>query len=152
MRDRYEQAYALRRALEDRLAAHARVSGLPLDRLRKQAAFERLLARLEVTAPVGSWALKGGLAMIARAGEDARATADADATWRVDVAAMRSTLVRAAETDLADHFQYLIGAPVRLRAEGPEGGLRFPIQARLGGRLLVAGLARQPTALESTEP
>jgi hypothetical protein len=32
----------------------------------------------------GSWALKGGIAMIARVGERARATSDADATWRAD--------------------------------------------------------------------
>jgi len=132
---RYEQPHALRRALEDRLKAQSRSSGLPLDRLRKEAAFERLLARLAVTAPPGSWALKGGLAMLARAGGHARTTADADTTWRSDAAQLHSTLDRATRTDLEDHFQFLLGSPAPLGGEGPEGGLRFPIQSRLAGRL-----------------
>lgn len=72
MTARYEHPHSLRRALEDRLKTQARTSGLPLDRLRKEAAFERLLARFVVAAPEGSWALKGGLAMLARVGAHAR--------------------------------------------------------------------------------
>lgn len=45
MTDRYDQPQALRRALEDRLKANARSLTLPLDRLRKEAAFGRLLDR-----------------------------------------------------------------------------------------------------------
>ena len=131
---RYEQPQALRRALEDRLKSQARASGLPLDRLRKEAAFERLLARLAATTPYGSWALKGGLAMLARAGARARATADADTTWRGQVDQLSATLERAAATDLADHFRFLIRTPNTLRGEGPDGGLRFPIESRLAGR------------------
>ncbi len=135
MSARYEQPHALRRALEDRLKAQSRASRLPLDRLRKEAAFERLLARLVATAPPGSWALKGGLAMLARAGAHARTTADADTTWCIDTTQLRSTLDQAVGTDLGDHFHFLIGAPTNLGGEGPEGGLRFPIQSRLAGRL-----------------
>lgn len=40
----YLDARAFRAALEDRLQRMARDSGRPLDRLRKQAASERLLA------------------------------------------------------------------------------------------------------------
>jgi hypothetical protein len=37
--------------------------------------------------------------------------------------------------DLHDHFQFVISSPTGLQGEGPEGGLRFPIESRLGGRL-----------------
>jgi hypothetical protein len=131
---RYEQPHALRRAFEDRLNSQARTSRLPVDRLRKEAAFERLLARIGATAPYGSWALKGGLAMLARVGAHARATADADTTWRGTADRLTATLEHATGIDLADHFQFLIGSPHPLRGEGPDGGLRFPIESRLAGR------------------
>jgi hypothetical protein len=57
---RYTDAAGLRRALEDRLKTRSAHSGMPLDRLRKEAALQRLLARIAVAAPEGSWALKGG--------------------------------------------------------------------------------------------
>lgn len=86
----YATPEAFRRALEDRLNAVYRQTGLPLDRLRKQAAAQRLLARLVEAAPEGSWALKGGLAMIAWIGPAARATRDADTTWRLGGGAPRT--------------------------------------------------------------
>jgi hypothetical protein len=75
---RYSDARSLRAALEARLKRYAVEEGVPLDRLRKEAAYQRLLARLVEVAPPVTWALKGGLAMIARVGRDARATRDAD--------------------------------------------------------------------------
>lgn len=50
--DSYASVEALRGALEGRLADQARQRGIPVDRLRKEAAFHRLLARLD--APVGT--------------------------------------------------------------------------------------------------
>jgi hypothetical protein len=129
----YEPA-ALRRGLEDRLKARAADSRLPLDRLRKEAALQRLLARIAVAAPPDSWALKGGLLMIARVGPQARATADADATWRTAAGLLRDILEQAVELDLADHFGFLVGEPRRLQGEGGEGGLRFPVMARVANR------------------
>ncbi|MGH3518339.1 MAG: nucleotidyl transferase AbiEii/AbiGii toxin family protein [Haloechinothrix sp.] len=117
----YNDATALRRALEQRLKKRSSQSGLPLDRLRKEAALHRLLARITVTAPPDSWALKGGLAMLARIGERARATADADATWRTTTSVLQDMLEDAAELDLGDYFEYLIGRPQPIQAEGPEG-------------------------------
>lgn len=132
---RYAAADAMRRALEDRLKARARSGVVPLDRLRKEAAFQRLLARIAAAAPEGSWALKGGMAMIARAASRARATVDVDATWRTDASGLGSMLEAAATLDLDDYFQFLIGKPTPIQGEGPEGGLRFPVEARLAGRL-----------------
>ncbi|MGH3545987.1 MAG: nucleotidyl transferase AbiEii/AbiGii toxin family protein [Mycobacteriales bacterium] len=93
------------------------------------------MARLVIAAPEDSWALKGGLAMLARAGAHARTTADADTTWRSHADELRATLDRAMSIDLHDHFRFLIGSSTSLNTEGPEGGARFPIESRLAGRL-----------------
>lgn len=135
---RYTRPESLRQALEDRLKARALAASLPLDRLRKEAAFQRLLARIVATAPPGSWALKGGMAMIARAGNMARATIDIDATWRDRASHLTSMLERAAAINLDDHFAFIIGEGIPIRAEGPEGGLRFPVESRVGGRVFEA--------------
>lgn len=135
MTGRYAQPAALRRALEDRLKKYSRDRGLPLDRVRKEAAFQRLLARIAAVAPSDSWALKGGQAMIARSSVRARATADADATWRTDASQLQAVLTSAVGLDLGDHFQFLLAPPTSMRGEGPEGAIRFPIQARLAGRM-----------------
>lgn len=50
-RDRYQSAGAFRAALEARLRAEARASSIALNRVRKEAGFNRLLARLSRTAP-----------------------------------------------------------------------------------------------------
>jgi hypothetical protein len=92
----YASPAAMRTALEQRLRDRHRTSKLPLDRLRKEVALQRLLARICAAAPAGSWALKGGIAMIARLGERARTTADADATWRADREQLRDMLDRRA--------------------------------------------------------
>ncbi len=131
----YESARALRRALEDRLKRHAEHSGIALDRLRKQVTHERLLARIAAVAPDGSWALKGGLALIARLGSDARATKDADTTWRRSLAQWNAVLERIVDCDLGDYFVFEIGRAKPLEAEGPEGGLRYSVVARLDGRV-----------------
>lgn len=131
---RYSRPESLRQALEDRLKARAREASLPLDRLRKEAAFQRLLARIAATAAEGSWALKGGMAMIARVSSRARATADIDATWREDAGRLRLMLDVAAAADLDDYFEFAIGRGLPIQGEGPEGGMRFPVESRLGGR------------------
>lgn len=130
----FADAAALRRSLETRLKTRSQDTGLPLDRLRKEAALQRMLARIAAVAPKGSWALKGGLAMLARIGDRARATADADATWRIATAMLETTLEDAAETELGDHFEFLIGRGRQIQAEGPEGGLRFPIRCLVAGK------------------
>ena len=131
----YTDPIGLRRALETRLNAESRRTGLPLDRIRKEAAMQRLLARVADVAAPDSWALKGGLAMIARVGQRACATSDADATWRAGVAALTEILELAADLDLGDHFTFTIAAPKSMQAEGPEQGLRFAVQSRVAGRL-----------------
>jgi hypothetical protein len=118
--------------LEQRLLNQARESGRPLDRLRKEVAHQRFLARLADAAP-DIWALKGGLALLARLGDHARATSDADANWRSNVEGLESTLDRASSLDLGDGFSFEIGRPRPLEGEA-EGALRFPVVAVLDGR------------------
>ena len=133
-RHRYHTAAALRTALEDHLRHRARDAGLPLDRLRKEIAHQRLLARLAVVAPPESWALKGGQALLARLGAAARATKDADATWRANLDHFGDVLEDAVDTDLGDGFRFEIRAARPMTAETEEGGLRYPVLALLDGR------------------
>lgn len=58
----FSSAKAFRTSLEERLKTRARKEGLDLQRLRRQVAFDRLLARL-FFEPEGPWVLKGGYAM-----------------------------------------------------------------------------------------
>jgi hypothetical protein len=87
-----------------------------------------------VIAPKDSWALKGGQALLARLGEGARVTKDADATWRESAAAFSTMLERAVDLDLDDYFAFEPGEPRSLAAETEEGGLRYPIMVTLDGR------------------
>ncbi|HEY0619201.1 MAG TPA: nucleotidyl transferase AbiEii/AbiGii toxin family protein [Kribbella sp.] len=132
--DRYQTATSFRTALEQRLRAEGLESGIPLNRLRKEAAFNRLLARLYRAAPE-AWALKGGLALIARLGAGIRGTNDADANWRTDRSALEHTLSLVEELDLNDWFDFAVGDGRPLRGEGAGGALRYPVTAAMGGRV-----------------
>ncbi|MGF1618092.1 MAG: nucleotidyl transferase AbiEii/AbiGii toxin family protein [Acidimicrobiia bacterium] len=134
MTDRYATDDAFRTSLEQRLRDQARETGRPLDRLRKEVAHHRLLTRILESAPRGAWALKGGLALLARLDDRARATSDADANWRSTVDELEQTLDRSAALDLGDGFSFEIGAPRPLEGEGADGALRFPIRVVLAGR------------------
>ena len=74
---RYASAGAFRAALEQRLLTQAQQTGVPLVRLRKLVAFDRLLARLVAVAP-DRWVLKGAVALHFRVGPQFRSTMDLD--------------------------------------------------------------------------
>lgn len=133
MTGRYDSEHAFRTSLEQRLLNQARETGRPLDRLRKEVAHQRLLARLAKSAAPGAWALKGGLALLARLGDRARATSDADANWRSGFEELEQTLDEAAVLDLDDGFSFEIGPRRPLEGE-VEGALRFPVVTVLAGR------------------
>jgi len=134
MTGRYATDDAFRTSLEQRLRDQAKGTGRPLDRLRKEVAHHRLLTRILESAPRGAWALKGGLALLARLDDRARATADADANWRTTVEELERTLDRSAALDLGDRFSFEIGRARPLQGEGEEGALRFPIVVVLADR------------------
>ncbi len=134
----YETPTALRRALEDRLMAAVWGSGGDLQRMRRQAAFDRLLCRL-FHEPDAPWLLKGGYAMELRI-QAARTTRDVDLAirnlpskkWDNDV--IRGLLETAASVDLKDGFEFTIGAPSMDLDAAPYGGSRFPVEAQMAGR------------------
>jgi len=74
----FRTATDFRKSLETRLKNIANTTGRPLQRLRKQVAFDRLLARL-LSMDQPRFFLKGGYAMELRITE-ARATKDIDLT------------------------------------------------------------------------
>jgi predicted nucleotidyltransferase component of viral defense system len=141
----YKTAGAFRTALETRLQTRAREEGTDLQRLRRQVAFDRFLARMFSKGPKANypWVLKGGYAMELRT-HSARTTKDIDLTLhggtrlskdpnerREEVRAM---LQDAAATRFNDYFEFLVGE-AREDLEGvPEGGSRYPVQAQMDGR------------------
>jgi hypothetical protein len=125
---RYRTQAALRTAIEEHLRQRAHNTGVPLDPLRMEVAHQRLLARLVVVAPTGSWTLKGGQALLPRLGSEARTTKDADATWRAALDHFADVLEATLDTDLGDGFRFEAAAPRPTDdAETDEGGLRYAI-------------------------
>lgn len=139
---KYASAAALRVALEDRLKRLAREEGLDLQRLRRQAAFDRLLCRL-FARPDAPWLLKGGYAMELRL-KTARTTRDIDlalkqlpvpsADWNANAATVLETLREAGQLNLQDFFTFVFGEGTQDLNAAPYGGARFPVAARLAGR------------------
>lgn len=139
---KYASASAFRVALESRLKKTAQDEGLDLQRLRRQAAFDRLLCRL-FAKPDAPWLLKGGYAMELRL-KTARTTRDIDlamrrlpvasADWDANVADVLESLREAGNLDLQDSFTFVIGDATQDLDAAPYGGARFPVDARLAGR------------------
>ena len=137
----YTTATAFRRALEDRLASVARDEHVDLQRIRRQVAFDRLLARLfaEGNPP---WILKGAYALELKL-HTARTTKDIDLGLAIPPAsvdaspladALLEILQTAAAHDLGDFFVFLIGEPMMDLDSAPYGGSRYPVDAQLDGR------------------
>jgi hypothetical protein len=103
-------------ALDQRLRTDARTTNLPLNRLRKEAAFNRLLVRLDRSAP-SQWALKGGLALLARLGPGVRGTKDVDANWRATQSELDHLLSTIERLDLDDWFHFELGDGRQLKGE-----------------------------------
>ena len=143
--NKYVSAAALRVALEDRLKRSAQTESLDLQRVRRQAAFDRLLCRL-FAKPNAPWLLKGGYAMELRL-KTARTTRDIDlalrrlpvssANWDVNAGKVLEKLREAGELDLQDFFIFVFGEATQDLNAAPYGGARFPVDARLAGRSFV---------------
>lgn len=125
---KYNSGVAFRQALEERLRQQSLETGMHLVRLRKMAAFERILARLAAVQPE-AWILKGGLALQVRVGLRARTTQDVDLLLRKDAAReeIHALLVLSCRLESGDWFAYEIARP-------PTEHLRFPVRALLDGR------------------
>jgi nucleotidyltransferase AbiEii toxin of type IV toxin-antitoxin system len=145
----YATAAAFRRALEDRLKSISKNEDVDLQRLRRQVAFDRLLARLFYTGKSGAlpWVLKGGYAMELRI-KAARTTKDIDLTMRITAGTIAkkgdkqnlvvlAKLQEAATLKSDDFFDITIGEPISDLDGAPYGGARFPVNVRLDGRVFV---------------
>lgn len=150
---RYRDAGAFRQALEQRLRTRAAGDGARLARDRKRVAFDRLLARLNETAP-DRWLLKGGFALDLRLSDRARATRDIDIDWQAAEEELFDTLIEAAAFRTDDHFTFQVertGTP----PERLGGSHRFRVNATLADRLfetflLDVGLPSEPVAEHDT--
>lgn len=130
---RYATANAFRTALEARLLARARETGVSIVRLRKTVVFDRLLARLLVVAP-GRWHLKGALALDFRLGPGTRATKDMDLGRADDEAATTADFRAAQEVDLGDWFVFAIERTGALDQLADGAAVRYRVTATLAGR------------------
>ena len=141
----YKTAGAFRTTLENRLQTRAREEGTDLQRLRRQVAFDRFLARMFSKGPKATypWVLKGGYAMELRV-QSARTTKDLDFTLHdgthlsKDAKArreqVRAMLQEAAAIRFDDYFEFLVGEAREDLDGAPEGGSRYPVQAQMDGR------------------
>jgi predicted nucleotidyltransferase component of viral defense system len=134
----YESPAALRQALETRLGNRSREAGIDLERLRRRAAFERLLVRLELGAP-HRWVVKGGMALEIRLGDRARSTRDLDLAVRDaqgDGNAVRELLIDCLSVAREeDGFDFRVGEPTPITLdEAGRPGWRFPVDVRMAGR------------------
>jgi predicted nucleotidyltransferase component of viral defense system len=140
----YATAGAFRTALETRLLERSRRDHADLQRLRRQVAFDRLLARMFGPAHHSrdGWVLKGGYALELRF-RQARTTKDLDLTVRtaaaeeVSIASLRARLLTASSARLLDFFVFDVGEAMLTLDQAPDGGARFPVDARIDGRSFV---------------
>src|SRR6266849_4087229 len=142
----YKTAGAFRTALETRLQSRAREEGTDLQRLRRQVAFDRLLARIFSKGPKATypWVLKGGYAMELRT-RSARTTKDIDLALHDGTRLskqpkqrreqVRAMLQEAAATPFDDYFEFLVGEAREDLDGAPEGGSRYSVDARMDGRV-----------------
>ncbi len=144
---RYQTAAGLRMALEERLNSRARQEGTDVQRLRRHVAFDRFLARI-FSGPEPRFVLKGGYAFELWL-DRARATKDIDLALNAAQGArpgdkealaapalheMLQQLVAAANPDF---FEFVIGQAVMDLENAPDGGWRFPVEARLAGYVFI---------------
>lgn len=130
---KYTSGSAFRQALETRLKAVQSSKNIPLVRLRKQVAFERLMARLQTQQP-DTWILKGGLAMQLRLGLQSRVTKDIDLLNLERETNVFDSLAAAALLELDDWFKFEVGQTTE-EPEDDFGGYRYQIVCLLDGRV-----------------
>ena len=140
----YATPAAFRQALEARLRGYAEEQNEELMRIRRQVAFDRLLARI-FSEQGGLWALKGGYALQLRFAE-ARTTRDVDLSLRTPTdlppgstlaKQLQAELQRLGSLDAGDFFEFVVESATLDIDAAPYGGARFPVDARLAGRTFV---------------
>jgi hypothetical protein len=130
---KYATGSAFRQALEERIRDIHSERNIPIVRLRKEVAFERLIARLIRYQP-NYWVLKGGLALQLRLGMHARTTKDVDLLSTSTFPTIYNSLADAAKIDLMDWFSYEIERPGDI-VDKKFGGNRNPVRCFFDGRI-----------------
>jgi len=133
----YKDQAAFRQALEERLRTRAREKGVDVQRMYRQVAFDRFLARIFETQKT-AWILKGGYALELRLKNIARTTKDMDfSVVRMAEPApekVRDVLAEDAAKDLGDGFSFLISAALDEVDQATYGGWSYNVRAQLAGR------------------
>lgn len=133
---KFRTAASFRQGLEERLNNLAQSQGKDVMRLRRQLAFDRLLARMFDT-PDSPWLLKGGYVMELRV-KQARTTTDLDLGLKfVPREPLRKWVETAAAINKDDFFVFNIGPSTLDLEAAPYGGERFPVDARMDGRTFI---------------
>lgn len=153
MQRRFASPAAFRASVESRLRAHARSAGVPVVVVRRQAALERLLARLMKAAP-DRWALKGGLALETRLGERARVSMDMDLDHAGEADLAREDLSEALAMDAEDHFGFTIIEGRQFSEGGINLAVRYMVECAVAGapfERLQVDVTLQPPEVWETE-
>lgn len=128
----FSSATNFRASVDQRLRNYAKAVGVPVVAVRRQAALERLIARL-MNVAADRWALKGGLALDTRMGSRARTSLDMDLDHRQGDDAAREDLANAMATDLGNHFAFALIRSENFR-EGDVGlAARYTIECTIAG-------------------
>jgi len=127
----YGSPVAFGAALKDRIQAAANESAYTMTELRRQFAYDRLLARVFAASP-GSWILKGGGGLLARIPGQARHSMDIDLFYRGELETAVSDLDHLGSDDsFGDFFTFDISPNPGQFADGATG-LNLGVAAFLG--------------------
>lgn len=135
----YKHAEDFRKGLESKLQQLSLNTAVDLQRLRRQVAFDRFLARI-FSSGFSSFCLKGGYGMELTY-QKSRATKDIDLIMKhreqFDEKLVHRELSALSEQELGDYFSFRV-LPARKELANPiYGGFRFPIAADVAGRTFV---------------
>jgi Nucleotidyl transferase AbiEii toxin, Type IV TA system len=146
-KQKYLTAQSMRIALEDRLNRMSRDKSIDIMRLRRHVAFDRLLARL-FSGHTKDLIVKGGYALELWI-NNARTTKDIDISFKgnlggvwtgeraSDPKALQDFLQNLVSLDAKDFLEFNIGKAVLDLDNAPYGGYRFPVEARMAGRIFI---------------
>ena len=149
----YATAEAFAAALADRFRAAHDGGRYSVNELRRQFAYDRLLARVFQDADVAvSWILKGGGGLLARIPEHARHSMDLDLFFEGEFADAIKSLQDVGHHDLGDFFDFDI---TEMRGIGTHGVRRLRVESFIGNKafehfridLVIASNMTQPPDL-----
>jgi hypothetical protein len=130
---KYATPTAFRTALDQRLKAEAKRTGIALARLRKRIAFELFLRRLVKVAP-SRWVLKGAFALDLRLEVATRPTKDIDLGRDDDTDAAIEDITAAQQLNLDDFFSFAATRTTAFDDTDEFTAIRFHVRAELAGR------------------